>query len=111
MIQVLCLAHVLLRGRLQSPKPTPGKVLLNAPSKKGLYDPHYEHDACGVGFVADVQGRRSHQIVTNALEVLLNMEHRGASGCEANSGDGAGILIQTPHDFLLKQCSFELPEF
>ena len=96
---------------MQSPKPTPGKVLLNAPSKQGLYDPHYEHDACGVGFVADVQGRRSHEIVTNALEVLLNMEHRGASGCEANSGDGAGILVQTPHDFLLTQCSFELPEF
>ncbi len=64
-----------------------------------------------MGFVADIKGRRSHTIVKNALEVLLNLEHRGASGCDPNSGDGAGILIQTPHDFLLKQCSFELPAF
>ena len=83
----------------------------NAPPKQGLYDPRNEHDACGVGFVADIKGRRSHQIVKNALEVLLNLEHRGASGCDANSGDGAGILIQTPHEFLQKECLFELPAF
>ncbi len=83
--------------------------MIDGPQRQGLYDPCNEHDACGVGFVADVKGRRSHRIVQNALEVLLNLEHRGASGCDANSGDGAGILIQTPHDFLLKQCSFELP--
>ncbi len=81
----------------------------NAPSKQGLYDPRNEHDACGVGFVADIKGRRSQQIVKNALEVLLNLEHRGASGCDANSGDGAGILIQTPHEFFKKHCLFELP--
>ena len=86
-------------------------TLKNAPAKQGLYDPRYEHDACGVGFVADIKGRRSHQIVNDALEVLRNLEHRGASGCEANSGDGAGILIQTPHEFLLRQCSFALPVF
>jgi len=88
--------------------------LLNAPGKQGLYDPCFEHDACGVGFVADIKGRRSHGIVKNALEVLLNLEHRGASGCEASSGDGAGILIQTPHDFLVREClklGFELPAF
>ena len=85
--------------------------MIRAPTKQGLYDPRNEHDACGVGFVADIKGRRSNQIVRNALEVLLNLEHRGASGCEANSGDGAGILLQTPHEFLLKQCSFELPAF
>ena len=85
--------------------------MINAPAKQGLYDPCNEHDACGVGFVADIKGRRSHTIVKNALEVLLNLEHRGASGCDANSGDGAGILIQTPHEFLLKQCSFELHAF
>jgi len=85
--------------------------LINARAKQGLYDPCNEHDACGVGFVADIKGRWSHTIVKNALEVLLNLEHRGASGCDANSGDGAGILIQTPHEFLLKQCSFELPAF
>ena len=83
--------------------------MLNAPAKQGLYDPCNEHDACGVGFVADIKGRRSHQIVKNAVEVLLNLEHRGASGCDVNSGDGAGILIQTPHEFFLKECSFELP--
>ena len=85
--------------------------MINGPQKQGLYDPRNEHDACGVGFVADVKGRRSHEIVRNALEVLRNLEHRGASGCDANSGDGAGILIQTPHDFLQRECSFELPAF
>ena len=67
-----------------------------------------------MGFVADIKGRRSHLIVRNALQVLLNLEHRGASGCEANSGDGAGILIQMPHEFLRAQClelGFELPAF
>ena len=79
-------------------------------AKQGLYDPRHEHDACGVGFVADIKGRRSHQIVRNALEVLRNLEHRGASGCDVNSGDGAGILIQAPHEFLLEKClQLELP--
>src|SRR5689334_6107335 len=86
-------------------------LLINAPPKQGLYDPCNEHDACGVGFVADIKGRRSHSIVKNALEVLLNLEHRCASGCDANSGDGAGILVQNPHEFHLKQCSFELYVF
>ena len=86
-------------GRPQRAAPT-RNTLKNAPAKQGLYDPRYEHDACGVGFVADIKGRRSHQIVNDALEVLRNLEHRGASGCEANSGDGAGILIQTPHGFV-----------
>ena len=87
---------------------------VNTPTKQGLYDPRYEHDACGLGFVADIKGRKSHQIVRNALEVLFNLEHRGATGCEASSGDGAGILIQTPHEFLAKECSglgFQLPTF
>ena len=66
----------------------------------GLYDPAYEHDACGVGFVAHIKGRRSHDIVRQALQVLINLEHRGACGCEANTGDGAGILIQMPDRFL-----------
>jgi glutamate synthase (NADPH) large chain len=86
----------------------------NAPGKQGLYDPRNEHDSCGVGFVADIKGRRSHGIVSKALEVLRNLEHRGACGCEANTGDGAGILVQTPHNFLLKKCSklgLQLPAF
>jgi len=70
------------------------------PAKQGLYDPQFEHEACGVGFVADIKGRKSHTIIQQALQVLLNLNHRGACGCEANTGDGAGILIQPPHEFL-----------
>jgi glutamate synthase (ferredoxin) len=79
------------------------------PPGQGLYDPRTEHDACGVGFVVHIKGRRSHDIVRKALQVLINLEHRGACGCEANTGDGAGILIQTPDAFLRKSVSFALP--
>ena len=72
------------------------------PPAQGLYDPRYEHDACGVGFVVDIKGRKSHAIVRQALQVLINLEHRGACGCEANTGDGAGILMQMPDAFLRK---------
>jgi glutamate synthase (ferredoxin) len=74
------------------------------PAKQGLYDPWYEHDACGVGFVVDLKGRKSHDIVEKAIRVLLNLGHRGACGCEKNTGDGAGILMQMPHRFLLQEC-------
>ncbi len=74
------------------------------PGKQGLYDPRHEHDACGVGFVVDLKGRKSHQIVKQAIEVLLNLQHRGACGCEENTGDGAGILMQVPHQFLAQEC-------
>ena len=74
------------------------------PPKQGLYDPRYEHDACGVGFVVDLKSRKSHAIVEQALQILVNLEHRGACGCEKNTGDGAGILMQMPHDFLAKVC-------
>ncbi len=74
----------------------------------GLYDPAFEHDACGVGFVADIRGRRSHQIVLDADQVLRNMDHRGACGCEANTGDGAGILTALPHEFLREVAKEEL---
>ncbi|MBI3251836.1 MAG: glutamate synthase large subunit [Candidatus Omnitrophica bacterium] len=76
-----------------------------APSKQGLYDPAFEKDACGVGFVVNVKGKKSHQIVEQAMTVLVNLRHRGACGCEANTGDGAGILLQVPHAFLKKACS------
>ena len=82
------------------------------PEPQGLYDPWYEHDACGVGCVVDLHNRKSHDIIQKALTVLLHLEHRGACGCEKNTGDGAGILIQTPHDFLVRECSklgFPLP--
>ena len=68
-------------------------------ARGGLYDPRFEHDSCGVGFVVDIQGRRSNQIVRQGLEVVVNLRHRGAKGAEANTGDGAGILLQIPHEF------------
>src|SRR5947207_2373043 len=74
------------------------------PPKQGLYDPWFEHEACGVGFVVHVKGKKSHQIIQQALQVLRNLGHRGACGCEANTGDGAGILMQVPHRFLLQEC-------
>ena len=69
---------------------------------RGLYDPAYEHDSCGVGFIAHIKGRPSHDIVTRAIAALEHMDHRGASGCEENTGDGAGILTALPHAFLAK---------
>ncbi len=74
-------------------------VQMGPPEKQGLYDPQFEHEACGVGFVVNIKGRKSHGIIQQALQVLLNLDHRGACGCEHNTGDGAGILIQPPHDF------------
>ena len=73
-------------------------------SNKGLYNPAFEHDACGIGFVASIKGNKSHQNISDALTVLENMEHRGACGCEDNTGDGAGIMIQTPHEFFFDEC-------
>jgi glutamate synthase (NADPH/NADH) large chain len=76
-----------------------------APGARGLYDPASEHDSCGFGFVVDVAGRPSHDIVRDALTVLVNLEHRGATGSEKNTGDGAGITIQVPHRFLSEQAA------
>ena len=76
----------------------------------GLYDPQFEHDACGVGFVADLSGRGGHDVVANALRVLRNLEHRGAQGGDPGTGDGAGILTQIPDEFFRASCGFELPE-
>ncbi len=70
----------------------------------GLYDPAFEHDACGIGFVANIKGHKSHQNISDSLTVLENMEHRGACGCEDNTGDGAGIMIQMPHEFFFDEC-------
>src|SRR5690349_7918935 len=79
------------------------------PQATGLYDPAHEHDACSVGFVVDIKGRRSHDIIDKGLQVLINLLHRGACGCEANTGDGAGILIQMPDAFLRAVVPFSLP--
>ncbi len=75
------------------------------PAKQGLYDPFFEHDACGVGFVVDMKGRKTHRIVEQAVEVLVNLDHRGAAGSEVNTGDGAGILVQIPHKFFAAACA------
>ncbi|MFI1220678.1 MULTISPECIES: glutamate synthase large subunit [unclassified Streptomyces] len=80
------------------------------PAQQGMYDPRNEHDACGVGFVATLTGVASHELVEQALTVLRNLEHRGATGSEPDSGDGAGILCQVPDAFLRAETPFELPE-
>ena len=82
------------------------------PPKQGLYDPAFEHDACGVGFVVDIKGRKSHKMLQQGLKVLTNLDHRGACGSEVNTGDGAGVLLQMPHKFLLeasKKNGIDLP--
>ena len=74
------------------------------PEKQGLYDPGFEKDACGVGFVCNINGKKTHDIVEQGIEVLERLSHRGAVGADPDTGDGAGILIQIPHNFLLKVC-------
>ncbi len=88
------------------PSRTPFSAL---PAKSGLYDPQFEHDACGVSFVCDIKGRATHDIVSTALGALCNLEHRGATGAQANTGDGAGVLIQMPDRFLRAVVDFDLP--
>ncbi len=91
-----------------------GEPCLGLPPKQGLYDPQFEHEACGVGFVVNVKGQKSHSIIKQGLQVLVNLDHRGACGCEANTGDGAGILLQMPDKFLRKvtgQVGIELPPY
>jgi glutamate synthase (ferredoxin) len=83
------------------------------PTKQGLYDPQNERDACGFGFVVDIHGRKSNKVLRDAIEVLKNLDHRGACGCEVNTGDGAGVLMQMPHAFLkdaAKKAHITLPE-
>ncbi|WP_234816836.1 MULTISPECIES: glutamate synthase large subunit [Mycolicibacterium] len=90
---------------------TPQSQSGNSSSRmQGMYNPAYEHDACGVAMVADMHGRRSRDIVDKAITALVNLEHRGAQGAEPNTGDGAGILIQVPDAFLRDVVEFDLPE-
>ncbi|MGH7864213.1 MAG: glutamate synthase subunit alpha, partial [Candidatus Binataceae bacterium] len=82
------------------------------PGRTGLYDPAHEHDACGIGFVVNIKGERSHDIVVKGLTVLDNLTHRGACGCDPTTGDGAGVLIQVPHGFFAREAdklAFNLP--
>jgi len=81
--------------------------------RQGLYDPAFEHDACGVGFIAHLKNEKSHDIVAKGIEILENLEHRGATGADPRAGDGAGMLVQIPHEFFAAECAatgFELPE-
>jgi glutamate synthase (NADPH) large chain len=83
------------------------------PPAQGLYDPQNEHDSCAVGFIVNLKGKKSHQTVRDAITALVNMSHRGACGCENNTGDGAGLLVQIPHEFLISRCEkigIALPE-
>src|SRR4051795_2329429 len=118
-------ASLTMRFRFLGPKPPPGRVLrpgcfhLNPdlhmfdnqrPAAAGLYDPTFEHDACGIGAGARLDNRREHQVIERALDVLLRLEHRGAVGSEVDTGDGAGILFQVPDEFFRGVCEFDLPE-
>jgi len=78
--------------------------------KQGLYDPQFEHDNCGAGFICSLEGKRTNDIIHKALDILVKLEHRGAVSADGKTGDGAGILIDIPHDFLKKVCDFSLPE-
>src|SRR3989338_685677 len=81
-------------------------MIIDAFSKKqGLYHPAFEHDSCGVGFVVHIKGKKSHEIVRNAIRMLENLSHRGACGCDPETGDGAGITVQMPDAFLRKECA------
>jgi glutamate synthase (NADPH) large chain len=83
------------------------------PGQQGLYHPSHEHDACGMGFVVNLSGEKSHDIVRKGIEILINLTHRGACGCDPETGDGAGVLIQIPHEFFMRECAklgFGLPD-
>ncbi len=92
---------------MTSPTSLPG-----LPRAQGLYDPRHEHDACGIGFVANLKGQKSHDIILKGIQILVNLTHRGACGCDPDTGDGAGVLIQIPHEFFARQTQalgFTLP--
>jgi glutamate synthase (NADPH) large chain len=85
---------------------------IGLPEAQGLYDPRHEHDACGIGFVANIKGQKSHDIITKGIQILVNLTHRGACGCDPETGDGAGLTIQIPHKFFARVCGklgFTLP--
>src|SRR3954467_1325660 len=84
---------------------TVSRAMKGLPGPQGLYHPDYEHDACGVGFICHIKGKASHSIVTDALEMLERMNHRGGCGCETDSGDGAGLLVRMPDAFLREKCA------
>jgi glutamate synthase domain-containing protein 2/glutamate synthase domain-containing protein 1/glutamate synthase domain-containing protein 3 len=91
---------------------TEGQVVSGLPEAQGLYHPSQEHDACGIGFVANIKGEKSHGIIEKGIQILINLTHRGACGCDPETGDGAGVLIQIPHNFFARETAklgFTLP--
>lgn len=84
----------------------------NYPKQEGLYDPRNEHDACGIGCITNIKGNKSHEIVQKGIQILVNLTHRGATGYDPNTGDGAGLLTQLPHEFFTKvlKGKINLPE-
>src|ERR1700691_1880648 len=91
---------------------SPEIVTTGLPERQGLYDPRNEHDACGMGFVANIKGQKSHDIIEKGIQILINLTHRGACGCDPETGDGAGVLIQIPHKFFAREATmlgFTLP--
>ena len=99
-----------LRGRLREGQSRPRSA--DADRRKGLYHPSKEHDSCGVGFVADMKNRKSHDILEKGLQILVNLDHRGAVGADPSLGDGCGVLTQIPHTFFAPECAklgFDLP--
>src|SRR2546421_13077177 len=101
-------------ARATGDAPPQGSTSMNSQTKQppkavGLYDPRFEHDACGVGMVARLDNRPTHEVISKGITALENLEHRGASGADAHTGDGAGILMQMPGELLRGKAGFELP--
>ncbi len=97
---------------MSQPISSSGRVVSGLPEPQGLYHPNQEHDACGIGFVASVKGEKSHDIIEKGIQILINLTHRGACGCDSETGDGAGLLIQIPHKFFARETAklgFTLP--
>src|SRR5438552_17998057 len=96
------------------PRGDAGVAATRIPARQGLYDPRFEHDSCGVGFICHIKGKAHNKIVSQALEMLENMNHRGACGCEIDSGDGAGIMASLPDKFFRRESmkwGFKLPKY
>ena len=80
------------------------------PKEQGLYSPRFEHDNCGAGFICSLKGKKTNDIIHKALDILCKLEHRGAVSSDGKTGDGAGILIEIPHDFFISKCDFKIPK-
>src|SRR5260370_14409005 len=95
----------LLKAEYRETSMNENSVINGLPPAQGLYDPRLEHDACGIGFVANIKGQKSHDIIVEGMQVLINLRDRGACGCDPETGEGAGVLIQIPHKFFARECA------